>query len=316
MYIYREKEALSVFHKSVHTLIGGTPLLEIRHVPLPNQVKLIAKLEYMNPGGSIKDRLGSYLIKQAIKEGHITAKGTIIEPTAGNTGIGLAMAAVGTEVSVYAIVPEGFSKEKMQLMQALGAHVIQTPKSLGMRGAINHARALTLEIPDSYCPEQFSNEANPLTYYETLAPELWSQLNGRVDIFVAGAGTGGTFTGTARYLKEQNSNIRTVVVEPQGSVLNGGESGPHRTEGIGMDRMSSIMDQNLFDNIHTIQDKQAFQAVRDLARFEGLLVGSSSGAALVAAIREAQAAKEGSTVVTIFPDGSERYLSTGIYEED
>ncbi|MDQ0208239.1 O-acetylserine dependent cystathionine beta-synthase [Alkalicoccobacillus murimartini] len=297
-------------------MIGWTPIVEIRYVPLPNRVRVLAKLEYLNPGGSVKDRLGAYLLKHALNEKHISPKGNIIEPTAGNTGIGLALAAVGTDITVYCIVPEGFSLEKQQMMRALGAKVIQTPRSLGMQGAIDYAHSLSQKLPDSYCPEQFSNTANPLTYYETLAPELWSQVDGEIDIFVAGAGTGGTFTGTAKYLKEKNAAIRTVIVEPEGSILNGGKPGPHRTEGIGMDRVSPIIQTDLFDGIHTIQDKDAFQIVRELARKEGLLVGSSSGAAFQAAVREAKSAPEGTTVVTIFPDGSERYLSTGIYEEE
>ncbi|MFK3938350.1 PLP-dependent cysteine synthase family protein [Alkalihalobacillus sp. NPDC078783] len=302
-------------HKSVHTLIGETPLFELTHKLIPPNVRVIAKLEYMNPGGSIKDRLGVSLLKHAINNKYITQKGTIIEPTAGNTGIALALAAVGTNVKVHCVVPEGFSREKQQLMQALGATVHITPYEEGIEGAVAYAKKLTDEMPDSYSPCQFKNVQNPLTYYETLAPELWSQLGGDIDVFIAGAGTGGTFTGTARYLKEKNSAIRTVVVEPEGSILNGGTPGPHRTEGIGMNQVSSVIDPYFFDGIHTISDHDAFHMTRQLARHAGLLVGSSSGAACCAALKEAQTAKKGATIVTIFPDGGERYLSTGIYEE-
>jgi cystathionine beta-synthase (O-acetyl-L-serine) len=303
-------------HKSVHTLIGGTPLFELTHELIPADIRVIAKLEYMNPGGSIKDRLGMFLLKHAINNKYITSKGTIIEPTAGNTGIALALAAIGTNVKVECVIPEGFSREKQQLMQALGATVHTTPNEAGIEGAIAYAMKLTDEIPDSYSPCQFKNEQNPLTYYETLAPEIWSQLGGDIDVFVAGAGTGGTFTGTARYFKEKNSAIRTVVVEPEGSILNGGTPGPHRTEGIGMNQLSAVIDPSLFDSIHTISDREAFRMTQQLASNVGLLVGSSSGAAFCAAIKEAQMAKKGATIVTIFPDGSERYLSTGIYEEE
>lgn len=303
-------------HKSVHTLIGETPLLELTHKCIPTDIRVIAKLEYMNPGGSIKDRLGISLLKHAIDHKYITPNGTIIEPTAGNTGIALALAAIGTNVKVHCVVPKGFSREKQQLMQALGATVHITPNGKGIEGAIAYAKELTDNMPDSYSPCQFNNEQNPLTYYETLAPELWSQLGGDIDVFVAGAGTGGTFTGTARYLKEKNAAIRTVVVEPEGSILNGGSPGPHRTEGIGMNQLSSVINPHFFDGIHTITDREAFRMTKYLARNVGLLVGSSSGAAFCAAIREAQKAKKGETILTIFPDGSERYLSTGIYEEE
>ncbi|TSB48161.1 PLP-dependent cysteine synthase family protein [Alkalicoccobacillus porphyridii] len=302
--------------QSVHTLIGNTPLIEVRYLPLPEGVRIFAKLEYLNPGGSIKDRLGINLIHHALQEKHITANGTIIEPTAGNTGIGLALAAVGTSISICCIIPEGFSQEKVQLIRALGAKVIRTPKEQGIKGAIEYARALSKTISDSYCPMQFENPVNPKTYYETLAPEIWSQLDGKVDIFVAGAGSGGTFTGMARYLKERNESIRTVIVEPEGSILNGGEAGAHQTEGIGMEKIPAFLDLSDIDHIYTVSDKDAFRAVEQLARNEGLLVGSSSGAAFHAAFLEAKSATKGTNIVTIFPDSSDRYLSKGIYKEE
>ncbi|KAA0549315.1 cysteine synthase family protein [Bacillus sp. BGMRC 2118] len=301
-------------HKHVHELIGHTPLLELTSFSLPNEVRLFAKLEYFNPGGSIKDRLGIELLQEALATGKVKEGGTIIEPTAGNTGIGLALAAVGKNINVIFCVPEKFSIEKQELMKALGATIVHTPTSEGMKGAIEKAQQLLKEIPGSYCPQQFGNPANPNTYYKTLGPELWQQLDGQIDIFVAGAGTGGTFMGTARYLKEMNSNIKTVIVEPEGSILNGGESGPHKTEGIGMEFLPDYMDTTYFDSIHTISDEVAFTLVKELALKEGLLVGSSAGAALQAALLEAKKAKPGSNIVTIFADSSERYLSKKIYE--
>ncbi|MBM7096019.1 cysteine synthase family protein [Bacillus sp. H-16] len=301
-------------YQGIHTLIGNTPLFEITRIPLPNRVRLFAKLEYFNPGGSVKDRLGQELIRDAIDGGHISETGTIIEPTAGNTGIGLALAAVGTKVNVIFVVPEKFSMEKQTLMRAMGATVINTPTELGMKGAIARTKELLAKTPDSYSPAQFANNANPMTYYKTLGPELVADLEGKIDVFVAGAGTGGTFMGTARYLKDHINNVKTVIVEPEGSILNGGKSGPHRTEGIGMEFLPPYMDTSYFDAIHTITDKEAFARVEELTRKEGLLVASSSGAAFDAALREAKTAKEGAHIVTVFPDSSERYLSTGIYE--
>ncbi len=298
---------------NIHELIGNTPIIEIKSFPLPQHVRLFAKLEFFNPGGSVKDRLGQALLLNALQSGKITVGGTIIEPTAGNTGIGLAIAAIGREVNVICCVPEKFSIEKQTLMKALGATVVNTPTEAGMQGAIEKARQLVQEIPNSYCPQQFANPANPQTYYQTLAPEIFAQLDGEIDVFVAGAGTGGTFMGTAMYVKEKNKNSKTVIVEPEGSILNGGTSAPHKTEGIGMEFLPTYMDVTYFDAIHTISDTDAFLRVNQLAKQEGLLVGSSSGAALHAALLEAEKLTSGN-VVTIFPDSSERYLSKKIYE--
>lgn len=303
--------------KVVHStadLIGRTPMYEISSYDLPNGVRLFAKLEYLNPGGSIKDRLGFYLLQQALDSGKIKAGDTIIEATAGNTGVGLALAAIHYKLHAIFITPEKFSVEKQTLMRALGAQVINTPTELGMTGAIEKAKEVKQTIPNAYIPDQFANEWNPDTYYHTLGPEIWSDLAGAVDIFVAGAGSGGTFTGTANYLKEKNPDIKTVIVEPEGSILNGGKSGPHKTEGIGMEFLPQFMDQTLFDEIYTITDEKAFARLAEIARQEGLLVASSSGSALEAALQEAKIAKPGTHIVTIFPDSSERYLSTDIYE--
>jgi O-acetylserine dependent cystathionine beta-synthase len=300
-------------YRDVHELIGNTPLVELKGYALPEQVKLYAKLEYKNPGGSIKDRLGVELLNAALASGQLQQGGTIIEATAGNTGIGLALAAIGRGISTIFVVPEKFSVEKQQLMRALGAQIVNTESELGISGAIEKAEELVRGIPGAYSPKQFTNAVNPLTYYKTLGPELWSDLNGELDVFVAGAGSGGTFMGTAIYLKEQNPTIKTVIVEPEGSIIGGGAPGPHRTEGIGVEKLAPFMDSAYFDAIHTIKDEDAFARVRELAQLEGMLVGSSSGAALHAALIEARAAKPGSRIVTIFPDGSERYLSKQIY---
>ncbi|KRF60761.1 cysteine synthase [Bacillus sp. Soil768D1] len=300
--------------QNIHDLIGETPLMEITHFPLPNEVRIFAKLEFFNPGGSVKDRLGQELLTQAFLSGRVKEGGTIIEPTAGNTGIGLALAAINRGVDVIFCVPEKFSTEKQELMRALGAKVIQTPTEEGMTGAIAKAKALLAEIPDAYCPQQFANPSNPDAYYKTLGPEIWEQLDGNVDVFVAGAGTGGTFMGTSRYLKEKNPAVKTVIVEPEGSILSGGKARPHKTEGIGMEFLPPYMDETYFDQIHTISDSDAFQMVKELAIKEGLLVGSSSGSAFAAAMIEAEEAAQGTNIVVIFPDSSERYLSKKIYQ--
>lgn len=301
-------------YRSVHDLIGHTPLVEITHFLLPEDVRLFAKLEFYNPGGSVKDRLGRELIEDALAKGLVTPGGTIIEPTAGNTGIGLALAALEHNLDVIVCVPEKFSIEKQELMKALGATIVHTPTSKGMTGAIAKAEELLKEIPNSYSPCQFANEANPRAYYKTLGPELWEALDGNINIFVAGAGTGGTFMGTASYLKEQSQQIKTVIVEPEGSILNGGEAGSHETEGIGLEFIPPFLNPSYFDAVHTISDRDAFSRVKQLAQKEGLLVGSSSGAALHASLLEAEKAKPGTNIVTIFPDSSERYLSKDIYK--
>ncbi|TFD92917.1 PLP-dependent cysteine synthase family protein [Jeotgalibacillus sp. R-1-5s-1] len=302
--------------KNVQELIGNTPIVEISGIPIPNQCRIFAKLEYFNPGGSVKDRLGMELLADAIARGELKPGGTIIEPTAGNTGIGLALAAVGRGYRVMFVVPEKFSVEKQTLMRALGAEVVNTPTAEGMKGAIAKAEELVREIDGAFSPAQFGNPANPDTYYKTMGPEIWRDLDGQVDIFVAGAGTGGTFMGNARYLKDQNPDIKTVIVEPEGSTINGGEAGPHRTEGIGMEFLPDYMDRAYFDAVHTVYDTDAFYWVKELAAKEGLLVGSSAGAAFYAALKEAETAKEGSHIVTIFADSSERYLSQNIYKGD
>jgi cystathionine beta-synthase (O-acetyl-L-serine) len=302
-------------YDDIKELIGNTPLVRVKGYSLPEGVNIYAKLEYFNPGGSVKDRLGMELIRSAEASGKLKPGGTIIEPTAGNTGIGLALAAVGTGYRVLFVVPEKFSQEKQQLMRALGAQVVNTPTEKGMRGAIEKAKKLEKEIEGSYCPQQFANPANPEAHYKTTGPEIWDQLDGDVDIFVAGAGSGGTFMGAARYLKEKNPKVKTVIVEPEGSILNGGEPGPHKTEGIGMEFLPEYMDTSYFDAIYTVKDQDAFQMVKELSRRTGILAASSSGAAFYAALQEAKQAQPGTNIVVMFPDSSERYLSQNIYGE-
>jgi O-acetylserine dependent cystathionine beta-synthase len=301
-------------YRNVHELVGHTPLVELTSFKIPEGVRLFAKCEYLNPGGSVKDRLGENFVAKAFASGKLKPGGTLIEPTAGNTGIGIALAAIGRGIHIIFCVPEKFSAEKQILMRALGAKVVHTQTERGMEGAIAKARKLVAEIPGSYCPNQFANPDNPGTYAETLGPELWQDLNGHVSVFVAGAGTGGTFTGTAEFLKRQNPDVKTVVVEPVGSILNGGKPAPHRTEGIGMEFIPDFVKTNLFDAIHTVSDDDAFRRLREVAAQEGLLVGSSSGAALHAALLEAAHAAPGSNIVVLFPDSSERYLSEHIYD--
>ncbi|MED1953767.1 cysteine synthase A [Brevibacillus centrosporus] len=299
---------------NIKELIGNTPIVEITQFDLPEKVRLFAKLEYFNPGGSVKDRLGMELIRAAEEKGQLKPGGTIIEPTAGNTGIGVALAAVGTGYKVIFCVPAKFSEEKQELMRALGAEVVNTPTEQGIKGAIAKAQELAASIPGAFVPQQFANPANPEAHYKTTGPEIWKQMDGHVNIFVAGAGSGGTFMGVARYLKEQDSSIKTVIVEPEGSILNGGESGPHKTEGIGMEFLPPFMDTSYFDAIHTILDVEAFDLVKELAAKEGMLVGSSAGAAMAAALREAKEAAPGTNIVVLFADSSERYLSKQIYQ--
>ncbi len=300
--------------KDITELIGRTPLLKLSGIGVPEGVEVYAKLEMMNPGGSIKDRLGDMLIREALASGKLRPGGTIIEATAGNTGIGLALSARKHQLQTIFCVPEHFSQEKQQMMKALGAEIIHTPRNEGMKGAIDRALELEASLDNAYCVLQFKNQVNPLTYYRTLGPELWSDLKGNIDVFVAGAGSGGTFQGCAAYLKEQHPSLKTVVVEPEGSILNGGDPGPHRTEGIGLEFIPDYMEQALFDEIYTVSDDDAFQMVKEAAEKEGVLIGSSSGSALFAALEEAKKAAPGTVIVTIFPDSSERYLSKGIYE--
>ena len=303
-----------IYHH-VHELIGQTPLLELA-LPTPNQSRILAKLEFLNPGGSVKDRLGQMIIEGGIAAGDILpGQTTIIEPTAGNTGIGLALAAQRYHLPLKLVVPAKFSQEKQTLMRALGAEIINTPSELGMTGATQKAYELAAQVPGSYVPNQFNNPLNPAAYQRTLGPEILAALGAEpITAFVAGAGTGGTFVGTAQALQAAQPDVYTVAVEPAGSILNGGPAHPHRTEGIGVEQRPPFFDQVRVDQVQTISDDAAFSEVKRAARELGLLIGSSSGAALAASLAVAEQLPAHATIVTIFPDGSDRYLSEGIYD--
>jgi len=299
---------------SVLDLIGNTPMVRLRRIPGPDAADIFVKLEFLNPGLSVKDRIGIGMIERAVRDGKLSPGGTIIEPTAGNTGIGLALAGVQLGYRVILCVPEHFSVEKREVMKALGGEVILTPKDEGMKGAIAKAEELAREIPGSYVPQQFTNQYNAEAHYETTGREIWEQMDGRVDAWVAGAGTGGTFSGAARYLKEKNPQTMCVVVEPQGSILKGGEAGPHEVEGIGASAfIPPVLDMTLADDIIQVYDDPAFAMVRRLASEEGILGASSAGANVVAALEIATRLGPGKRVVTVIPDASERYMSKGIY---
>lgn len=303
-----------IYHQ-VSELIGHTPLFEIK-TKVPKGSKIFAKLEMFNPGGSIKDRLGKYLIEQAWQHQQINSTSTIIEPTAGNTGIGLALAALEANLKTILVVPEKFSQEKQVLMQALGAKLIHTPSEAGITGAIQKAKELNKQISNSYLPLQFENPGNPAAYYESIAPEILKEFQANqltLDGFVAGVGSGGTFVGMARYFKEKAPQIKTAIVEPAGSILNGGPQHAHRTEGIGVEFVPPFLDRKDVDQIFTISDHAAFTWVKQLAKTNGLLIGSSSGAAMAASLKLADQLPAGSNIVTVFPDSSERYLSQQIY---
>ncbi|MEW6731484.1 MAG: cysteine synthase A [Acidobacteriota bacterium] len=299
---------------SIIDLIGHTPLLHLKRLQPSGAANVYAKLEYLNPGGSVKDRAAMGLILDAERRNLIKPGSTIIEPTAGNTGIGLVLIGRARGYRVIVCVPEGYSREKMIVTEALGGEIVYTPREAGMQGAIQKARELTAQIPNSYSPQQFENPANPRYHYETTAPEIAEQLNGHVDAVVIGCGTCGTFTGIARYFREKNPSVRCVAVETEGSVLGGGPPGPHRVEGIGTSFIPANFDEKVCDEIIKVTDAEAFQMVKQLAREEGVLCGSSSGANAVAAFQTACRLGAGHNVVTVFADGAERYMSKGIFE--
>lgn len=300
---------------SVLDLVGNTPMVQLRRVAGAGAADLFAKLESFSPGGSVKDRIGLGMIRAAERDGLLHPGATIVEPTAGNTGVALALVGVQLGYKVILVVPEQFSIEKRELMKALGGEVVLTPEDEGMKGAIARAEAIAAETPDSYLPQQFRNPFNSQVHYETTGAEIWQQMEERVDGFVAGSGTGGTFTGVARYLKERNPALIAVVVEPEGSVLGGGESGPHEVEGIGSSFIPEVLDLDLADEIVLVPDPPAFAMVARLAREEGILAGSSAGANVHAAVDLARRLGPGRRVVTLIPDSAERYLSTGIYSK-
>ena len=298
---------------SVLELIGHTPLLRLGRYA-PEGADVYAKLEFLNPGGSVKDRAALGMIDEAERTGRLRPGATIIEPTAGNTGIGLALIGIRRGYRVILVVPEKFVGAKTAVMSVLGAEVILTPTELGMAAAIEKAHALAAALPNAYVPQQFENPANPDYHHRTTAVEVHEQLGRLPDAVVIGAGTGGTFTGLVRYFKEHDPAVRGVLVEPQGSIWGGGAPGPHKVEGIGNNFWPGALDRSLVDEVRTVPDDPAFAAVRDLARKEGLLVGGSAGAAAHAAREVARELGPGKVVVTVFPDGFERYLGKGVFE--
>ncbi|HTM43212.1 MAG TPA: cysteine synthase A [Terriglobales bacterium] len=301
----------------ITSLVGETPMLRLRRLVPRDAAEVYAKLEYLNPGGSVKDRAAIGIIGRAEEQGLLQAGATIVEATAGNTGVGLALIGINRGYRVALFVPERFSEEKVMLMRALGAEVTRTPDAEGMEGAIRRAREMAARTPNSFLAGQFENQANPDYHYRTTAREIFEQVEGRLDAVVIGAGTGGTFTGVARFLKERLPDVRAYVVESQGSVLGGGPKGEsHKVEGIGASFIPKTYDGSLADEVIMVRDPQAFAMVRKLAREEGVLSGSSGGAAVHAAVQVATQLGAGKRVVTIIPDSAERYLSKKIFEQE
>ena len=308
---------MSKIYTSIDQLIGHTPLLELvrieKHFNL--SAKILAKLEYFNPAGSVKDRIAKAMIDDAEAAGKLKAGSVIIEPTSGNTGIGLSSVAASRGYRVIIVMPETMSIERRKLMKAYGAELVLTEGSKGMRGAIEKASELATEIPESFIAGQFVNPSNPKIHRETTGPEIWSDTDGNVDIFIAGVGTGGTLTGTAEYLKSQNEKVKIIAVEPSGSpVLSSGRAGSHKIQGIGAGFVPDVLNTRIYDEIITVGDDDAINTGKLTGKLEGFLVGISSGAALFAAIETAKK-NAGKNIVVILPDTGERYLSTALFEE-
>ena len=305
-------------YQEITDIVGKTPLLKLQRYMDANACKadILAKLEYQNPGGSVKDRVAIRMIDEAEKAGILHKGDVIIEPTSGNTGIGLACVAAARGYHLIITMPETMSVERRRLLSAYGAELVLTPASKGVKGSIRKANELAEQL-HAFVPSQFNNPYNPKSHYETTCPEIWADTDGKIDVFVAGVGTGGTISGTGRYLKEKNPNIQIVAVEPAGSpVLSDGIPGRHKIQGIGAGFIPETLDMEIYDEILTVTDDDAYQACRELARREGVLCGISSGAALSAAKELAvKPAYQGKTIVALFPDGGERYLSSGVFDE-
>lgn len=298
----------------ISQLVGDTPILQLKKLSPAGGAAVYAKLEYLNPGGSVKDRAASGIILRAEADGRLRPGGAIVEATAGNTGIGLALIGVQRGYKVVLFVPERFSEEKVAIMRALGAQVTRTPDAEGMQGAIRRANEFVARTPGAFMAAQFDNPANPDYHYETTAPEIFEQMEGQIDALVIGAGTAGTFTGIARFLKERLPNVLAFAVETQGSILGGGKPGPHKVEGIGASFIPGNFDRSVCDEVLMVSDADAFAMVRELAAREGVLSGSSGGANVAAAVRVAGWLGQGKRVVTMIPDSAERYLSKKIFE--
>lgn len=300
------------YYESMQALIGQTPLVRLSNIVKQEGVRVFAKLELWNPSGSVKDRTGLYMVNDAEARGILKPGGTIVEATAGNTGLGIAFAALNRGYRIIFVVPTKFSAEKQALMRALGAEVVNTPREKGMLGAVEKAEEIKTAIPGSVSLEQFKNQSNPLAHYETTGREIWEALDGQIDYVVAGAGSGGTYTGILRYLKERNPQIRGILADPVGSTMGGGEHSDYNIEGIGNDFIAETMDMSLVDGVVKVTDSEAFSAARQLARTEGIIAGSSSGAAM-AAVTKLLPRIAGGNVVTVFPDRGDRYFSTGLF---
>ena len=310
---------MSRIYTSADQLIGHTPLLELTHVEkeLDLKAKILAKLEYFNPAGSVKDRIAKAMIDAAERSGALKPGSVIIEPTSGNTGIGLASVAAARGYRIIIVMPETMSVERRQLMKAYGAELVLTEGAKGMKGAIAKAEELSHEIPNSFVPGQFVNPANPAVHKATTGPELWADTDGTIDLFVSGVGTGGTITGVGEYLKSQNPAVRIVAVEPAASpVLSKGTAGSHKIQGIGAGFVPAVLDTNVYDEIIAVENDDAFSTGRQIGRAEGILVGISSGAAVWAAIQLARRPEnKGKTIVALLPDTGDRYLSTPLFAD-
>ena len=310
---------MSKIYTSADQLIGHTPLLELTHIEKNNglEAKVLAKLEYLNPAGSVKDRIAKAMLDDAEAKGLLKPDSVIIEPTSGNTGIGLASVAAARGYRIIIVMPETMSVERRQLMKAYGAELVLTEGAKGMKGAIAKADELAKELPNSFIPGQFVNPANPAAHKATTGPEIWEDTDGKVDIFVAGVGTGGTITGVGEYLKSQNPNVKVVAVEPASSpVLSKGTAGAHKIQGIGAGFVPDVLDTKVYDEIIPVANEDAFAAGKEVGRSEGVLVGISAGAALWAAIELAKRPENtGQTIVALLPDTGDRYLSTPLFEE-
>lgn len=301
-------------YMDIRDMIGNTPVLKLNHLDIKPDVGIYAKLELMNPAGSVKDRVGMFMIEDARKKELLKKGGTIVDATAGNTGIGIAIAALNQGYHVIFTVPEKFSVEKQQIMKALGAEIVHTSREEGMLGAQRKAEQIVADMEGAVSLNQFKNPSNPRAHYETTGPELYIQMDGKIDYFVAGAGSGGTFTGIMSYLKEQNGMIHGVLADPVGSVIGGGEHADYDIEGIGNDFVPDTMSLSFVDRVIKVTDAEAFESSRLLAAKEGILAGTSSGAALAAALKLAEEIDSGN-IVTVFPDRGDRYLSKGLYDK-
>ena len=310
---------MSKIYKGAIELVGNTPLVEVTNIEKKEQLKarLLVKLEYFNPAGSVKDRVGKAMIEDAERTGRLKPGSVIIEPTSGNTGIGLAAVSAVKGYRMILTMPDTMSVERRNILKAYGAEIVLTPGEKGMSGAIEKAEELAKEIPDSFIPGQFDNPVNPKAHMESTGPEIWQDTDGQVDIFVASVGTGGTLTGTGTYLKEKNPRIKVIAVEPSTSaVLSGGSAGPHEIQGIGAGFIPKVLDTSVYDEIITVDNEAPFATAKMLARTEGLLTGISSGAALYAAIEVARRPEnEGKTIVALLPDSGDRYYSTALFVE-